>query len=218
MIRNLMTMAGASLATILVASAIGVIGASATTSGHFTTNAPSGQVKLDITESTETTDRTTWNAFGTSISCHKVNYAAPNLTSSTVSTITITPEYANCTTGSEGSANIKMNGCHYSFASRTEGHGTVKLICATGKKVEVESGAGTMKFAEQTPKGGAVYTTIDASGLHALTIDLTAEGLTGECHGACQIFGTNNANGKLTGSVTVVATEVAEPFVGITAT
>jgi hypothetical protein len=218
MTRNLKTIFGASVATLLVVHAISVLGASATTSGHFTSNAASGQSKLDITEGTETSHTTTLNAYSTSITCHTAHYTAPNLTSATVTGVTVAAEYTSCTNGSGQAVTVRMNGCHYFFRSRSEGHGTINFLCPAGKKAEVEWSGNTMKFGEQTPKGGAVYTTTEASGLHALTVDITAEGLTLECHGSCQIFGTNSSTGKLTGSVTVSATEVSEPYVGITAT
>jgi hypothetical protein len=216
MTRYVITVLSASLVTAIAMHAVGVFGASATTSGHFTT--ANRQTWLDIAESTETAHKTTLTAFGSTISCHNAHYKAPDVIVGTATGVTVTAEYTNCTTGSGGAATVRMNGCDFSFTSRTEGHGTIHFACPAGKKAEVETGVGTMKFGSQTPKGGAFYTTTEANGVHGLTVDITTEGIVAECHGACQIVGTNTTTAKLTGAAVVTATEVAEPFVGITAT
>jgi hypothetical protein len=204
MIRSLKTGFGLSMLVALLVAAFGVMNASATTSGHFTSE--SAETKLDISEETGTAHTTTLSAFGSTVTCHKVDYSASNIIGTTTQTITAFAEYTNCTTGTGGAATVRMNGCHYQFTSRSTGHGTTHFICPAGKKAEVESSAGTMKFGAQTPSAGATYSAIIGSktGKNAITASITAE-----CHGACQFIATHTSTATLKGSVTVEGTNAA---------
>jgi hypothetical protein len=219
MIRSLKAAFGLSLVAALVMSVVGVFGASATTSGHFSSE--SAKTTYNITENTETTHKTELSAFSATVSCHEVKYTGAQTNTAIFSALTVTPEYKSCTSGS-GVAHVRMNGCHYVFTPRTTGHATAHFLCPTGKKAEVESTStgSTMKFGAQTPTtNGVTYSAIVIDGKNALTTNITVEGIHGECHGACQIFGTTTTTGKLLGSVTVQGKDATTGIVtGIKAT
>jgi hypothetical protein len=205
MIRSLKTALGLCVLAALLTGAIGATSASAATSGHFTSE--SAQTKLDITGATGTSHEATLSIFGVAISCHQFTYTGSNLTVTTTQTITASASLTNCTTGGSA-ATVNMNGCDLSFTSRTTGHATTHFICPVGKKAEVITSNGTMKFGTQTPTtGGVTFTAITMGTKPALTANITVEGIHAECHGACQIFGTSNTAGKLTGSATVQGTD-----------
>jgi hypothetical protein len=220
--RSLKAGLGLSMLVALIVAAFGVMSASATTSGHFTSDS-AGETKLIPTEATGTTHTTSLSAFGLTVTCHNVTYTAANMKTATTQEITVTPTYLGCTSG-ENPAHVRMNGCHYIFTSRTApGHGTPHFLCPVGKKAEVEiTGSNCiMKFGAQTPtSGGATYDTIEMAGKHALTVNVTAEGIHAEAHGGiCVFFPTNTTTAKLTGSVTVRGENPATgAAVGITAT
>jgi hypothetical protein len=219
MIRNLRAAFGLGLVTAMTLGALNVVGASATTSGHFVSSSASGISRLEIQEGTDGLHKLELAAIGTTVACHATHFAAPNLTSTTATAITVSAEYTSCTSGGNA-ASVTMSECYFEATSPpVSGHGTVHLRCPSGAKVQVHTSAGTISFGEQTPtKGGVAYTTSEVGNLHALTVDVTAEGIHYECHGACLIFGTKGTTAALKGSLTVQSREVGDPIVGLTAT
>jgi hypothetical protein len=202
MIRSLKTGLGLSMLVALLVAAFGVMNASATQTGHFTSS--STNTKYDVREATGTAHSTQLSAYGSTVECHHATYNVHHTSSTTFTTLAVTPEYTACTTGSGGAATVRMNGCYYDFTSRTTGHATVHLICPAGKKAEVETSGGLEKFGAQTPTtGGVTYT--NENGL--ITVNITVEGIHAECHGACQLLGTNTTTASLKGSVTVEGTD-----------
>jgi hypothetical protein len=221
MIRSLKAAFGLSLLVALLVSAVNVMSASAITSGHFYSHSTSsaGRTIVDITEVTGTEHVTKLSAIGTSVECHTVDYSKPHFTTTTQE-ITVTATYTNCTQGGNA-ATVTMNGCHYIFTSRTPpGHTTSHFRCPVGARAEVHTSAGTLSFGEQTPKGGITYAAISEGGIAALTANITAEGISYTCHGACQIFGTSGTTATLTGSATIRGTNTDVPtnFVPVTHT
>jgi hypothetical protein len=211
---------GLALLAALATSAIGVMSASATTSGHITSEVTS--TKLDFTAATGTTHQMKIidSQMG-SIECHNQPFTA-SVIPSTVQEITVTTTYSGCTTADGTPLEAHMNGCHYIFTSRTApGHGTVHFRCPPGKTMIFTQGPTcTFTFGEQTPAGGIVYETITgANGKHAITANVTVSNLTATRHGTCQIFGTNGATNKWSGSMTIEGTNASTGApVGITAT
>jgi hypothetical protein len=207
MIRSLKAAFGLSLLTALAMSVFGVFNASAIQSGHFTSEFT--KTSYIITEGTDTDHKTQLTAFGGTVTCHNVKYVGHHTGAATFTSLTVTPTYSSCThNASNVVAHVRMNGCHYQFTSRVPpAHATAHFICPSGVKAEVEvttSPISTMKFGTQTPTaGGVVYETIEMEKKHAITANITVEGIHGTCHGPCQIFGTETKTGKLTGSVTV---------------
>jgi hypothetical protein len=222
MIRSLKAAFGLSLLAALTMTAISGGNASAINAGannHFVSEAAS--TFLDISEATGSVHATQFTGWGTTISCHHPTYSAPEI-GTTTQEITVTPDYKNCTTGSNAVATVDMNGCHYKFTAPGAGtHATVHFICGAGKFAQITTGGGTMTLHPQTPTiKGVTYTKIvDAgTGKHGITVNVTVEGLHGTCHGACQILGTTRTDAKMTGSVTVWGTNAEGKTINITAT
>ena len=201
------------------------MGASAITNGHFVSDSPSGKTKLDITQQTGSTHETLLSAYGTNSACHKVTYTAHHI-GTTATAIIVTPQYENCTTSASNPMHVAVHGCYFEFTSRSSGHATPHFKCPAGKKATLTitnsngSSTSTMQFGEQTPAGGVVYEAVTTNNKHAITANFTVEGIVGECHGVCQLLGTNTTTAKLTGSVTVAGTntEKAVESVNITVT
>ena len=209
---------------LLAAMALGAFGvttASATQSGHFTSESPSGRTSFNLLEKTGSEHETTLSAYGMTTTCHDSTYHVHHVSSPTFTTFTVTPTRLGCTTGSGETATVRMNGCSYDFTSRSApNHATVHLECPVGSKTEIESSGGTVKIGAQTPHcGGVTYSTIEMEGKHAITINLTLECMTAECHGLCQLLGTNTGTAKLTGSLTLQGKDTDTGLVtGITST
>lgn len=221
MIRSLKTGLGLSMLVALLVAAFGVMNASATTSGHFTSDS-GGETKLIATEATGTTHETALSAYGLGVTCHNVAYSPKTLTTATTQEITVEAVYTNCTSGSN-EAKVRMNGCHYIFTSRTAPeHGTTHFLCPGTNRAEVEipSSNTLISFGAQTPTlKGATYSTIEMEGKHAITANITTEGIHAHCHrGVCLLLGTTTTTAKLTGAVTVRGTNSANAPVNITAT
>jgi hypothetical protein len=182
---------------------------------HFTST--SHETILDINEATGSGHETTLSLPASTITCHNATYVGALGTTAT--SITVDAHYTNCTHGGS-SAHVRMNGCAFvSTAPGAGAHATVHLECPLEKKLEVDAtGSSLFKFGSQTPKGGIVFTTTVTSGVHTLTANITTEGLVAECHGACQILGTTQAFGKLTGSLTIEGTNDFGARRAITAT
>jgi len=194
-----------------------VIAASATVTGHFTSDS-AVETLLDISEPTGTAHALKVTGGTTEVTCHKATYNS-KIMGATVISVIVTPTYENCTDQSGGAASVTMNGCRFEIKSRTTGHGTTHLLCSAGVKVQVHAAGNTLSFSPQTPtKGGLTYTTTTENGKHALTVDVTAEELHYECHGTCMFSGTNRVNGTLTGSVTVTGTDPNGSPINITST
>jgi hypothetical protein len=222
MIRNVKAAFGMTLLVALVASAVNVMGASATDpspGNHFTSDATN--TKYDLTEITGTPHETTFTAYGTTITCHHITYKVHHTSTTTFTSLTVTPEVTGCTAGG-GEAIVHTNGCHYEFTAKNSAatHATVHLRCPTGKKIDVTTSGGTMRIGAQTPtKGGVTYTNILMDAKNAITINKTIEGIHVECHGACQIFGTTSATGTMKGAMTLQGTDtITGAPVNITAT
>jgi hypothetical protein len=200
--------------------ALGALSASATTSGHFTSDAPSGTTILHMAGATGSSHDAELFAYGSAISCHNIEYSVNPVTTRTVTSLTVTAGFSNCTTDSGDTATVRMNGCHFQFTSRSTQHATVHFLCPEGKRAVVETSAGVMKFPPQTPTtGGLTFGTTVENGAHAVTVNVTAQGLHAECHGICQLLGTKTTTAQITGSGTVVGTDaVTKGPVDITAT
>jgi hypothetical protein len=215
MIRSLKAAFGLALVAAMAFSAMSVMSASATVSGHFTSDS-GGTTVLDIKEVTGG-HAITLSAIGTTVTCHTAKYTS-SIAVATTQQLSVTPVYENCTTGSGGAATVTMNGCTYTFNSRSTGHGTAGIVCPGSARAEVHTSAGTLSFGTQTADEGLVYTTVTHSTKHALTVDVTAKGIDYTCHGACQIFGTSGTSATMTGNVTATGKTTGGTVVNITAT
>jgi len=203
MLRTLKAALGLGLLAALVMSAMSVMSASAITSGHFTSDAPSGTTKAQITSVTGGNHSLTLSipALGTTVNCHSFTYSG-HMTGSTQQALKAEGSLQNCTTNQGEAAVVTNNGCALEFTSRSTGHMTTHFVCPVGAKAEMHTANGTFTFGTQTPtKGGAVATTIlGPGGKHSITADITVEGIHYECHGFCAIFGTTGTTATISGS------------------
>jgi len=221
MIRTLKAAFGLSLMAALTLIAVNAMSASAITSGHFTSDVST--TILDITEKTTEPEKSgheiVLSALGDEVTCHKPTYTS-SFTGTTTQALTVEAKYENCTNGNKEAVTVTMNGCDYTFTSRSTGHATTHFKCPNSETfAEVHGPTGTFTFTTQTPAGGATYTTVTEEGKHALTVNITASEITFTCHGLCAIFGTHpSQKASMTGAVTVTGTDANKNPVNITAT
>jgi len=224
MIRNPKALLGLCLLIVLAMSATGGGGASATSGGHFTSEA--NHTEISGTESTGFIEgiRHTiqFFAMGSVVKCHSASYTG-TLPAKTVTEITLTPEYFNCTMNEETDptpSSITMNGCDYLFTIRSNNvdseFSTVHLKCPAGKEIEIHTTNCTLKIPGQTTEGAA-YNKITVAGKHAITLIVNTDKLTYSRHGFCSILGTHTKDAIIKGSLTLHSHSGLE-IVGLTAT
>jgi len=215
---------GLGLLAVVATSAFAVMNAGAATGGHFVHEGPENHVTITGTENTGTPHvlhfKEEGAAASSAISCHQTSYHGV-VNAKTVTSVTITPSWSNCTTtdGSNTSFEIDENGCTFTFKSGKTGetHHTAELVCAAGKAVEITHPNCTITVPPQLLKA-VTYTTILKNEKHALTMNVTAKGITSHFHaGICIFLGTTHKS-ELTGSVTVSAETTLGVPVGITET
>jgi hypothetical protein len=123
----------------------------------------------------------------------------------TAKTIKVLPSYNNCKAFGFN-AEVKMNGCEYEFLEPTSLKASTKILCPTGKQIEIVAfGFCTMTVGAQSP-GGTVSYTNEGAGSGRFT--KTTSAVTGIVYGGnC---GSGN-NGTYSG-VTDVRGYSKEPF------
>jgi hypothetical protein len=210
------------LLAVMATSAFAV-NAGATIGGHFTNDAPNGHATIIATETTGTLHTLHFLKEGgsaeESITCHNAIYTG-TINALTVQSMTVTPLWADCTTGSQGTAfDIDENGCTLTFTSGKTGqtHHTVGYQCPAGKAIEITHPNCTIRVPPQTVSGITYTTTIEAT-KHALTMDVTAKGMTSHYEaGICIFLGTSQKM-ELKGSVTIKAADTNGNPVNLTET
>jgi hypothetical protein len=205
MIRSLKAAFGLSLLAALALSAMSVMSASATDPGptnHFTSS--TANTKYTVTEATGTAHSVTLHAYGGELTCHKPQYAVHHTSTTTFTTLTVTPindtEWG-CTDKEGNHATVHFKGCHYQFTAKGPGtHATIHFKCPVGVKAEVTLANGSvLKFKEQTPVGGATYVNTNGE----VTANITATGIHVTCHGICQILGTTRTDATMVGAAKI---------------
>ncbi len=200
-------------------SAGAVMNASAGGGGHFVSDIAHTEIKG--TEEWTHHQHIALHGFSGEIGCNTASYSATT-TSTTVTSLTVTPNYANCfTTGeSEAIVPITMNGCQYTLtvASKTTNNTTQTshLICPIGKKIEVHHPNCTITIWPQWFTSGLKYTTTTENGKHIITVDSNIR-FNLERHGLCAIFGVTGI-GTINGSATVRGFDTVGNQVNVTAT
>lgn len=205
---------GVGLLAVVVTGAFAVMNASATVGGHFTNDAVLGHAIVTGTESTASTHRLAFVREGASaeeeITCHQASYIG-TVNAVTVQSVTITPAWSNCTTGTTGSGTpfeVHENGCSLTFPSGKIGetHHTVHVLCPPGVAIDITHANCTITVPAQTLRG-ITYTTTVENNKHALTVNATIKGITAHYHGGICIFLGTTQKWEVTGSVTVKATD-----------
>lgn len=217
---------GLGLLAVMATSAFTVMNAGAAVGGHFVHDGANGHAVITGAEATGTTHSLGFVKEGGSeaeeITCHQAAYTG-TVTAGTTDTVTITPAWSNCTTGTSGSGTsfeVHENGCHFTFASGVTGetHHTVHLTCPGAKPyVEITHPNCGIRIPTQLLKA-VTYTTIIVNEKHALTMNVTAKSITSHYEsGICIFLGTTHKS-EMKGSVTVSAKDLAGNPVNITET
>lgn len=212
---------------LLAAMAMGsfaVVNASATVSGHFTSD-----IEHTILVGTENLHTSHFLEFeneggSTPIVCTEASYSG-TIGPKTVQSVQVFPTYSKCETkgaGNPGSVVVHMNGCSYTFGSNSTGHGTATVDCPVGQTIVITHPNCTIRIPGQAPSatrltGGLTYTTTLET-KHALTVDVTVSKITGHYEGGICIFLGTSQNFRMNGSVTVRGTDTAGVPVNITQT
>jgi hypothetical protein len=216
---------GLGLIAALALSAVAVLSASAETGGHYLTEEEHAILKVSEgeEEGVKHKQELVFPPIGP-IHCPKVSYGATT-TQFTVTEITITPTYEECTvTKTNEPVDITMNGCAYLFTVRKvrpqERHNTVDIECPTGKKIVIHvTNVCTIEVGPQTLKQGAVYRTRGSGKTHELTVENTGRVFYTRESGLCALLGTTpEEEGEMAGSFTLKAFNTVGEQIGLTAT
>ena len=219
---------GLGLLAIMATSAFAAMNASAKLGGHFVHDAADGHAIITGTEPTGSTHKLAFVKEGggaeEEITCHKAEYTG-TLTAPTVESVTITPHWDNCTTGTAASGGtsfgIDENNCHFTFTSGAVGqtHHTVHLTCGAGAPAYVEITHPNCGIRVPPQSLSAVtYTTTVESNKHALTLNVTAKGITSHYESGICIFLGTSQKAEMKGSVTIHAVDTNGNRVNITET
>ncbi|HEX9967864.1 MAG TPA: hypothetical protein VGB06_07950 [Solirubrobacterales bacterium] len=192
---------GLGVLAAVAAGSIAAVNASATANGHFT----SGTAHVLIKGTENTTHKVKLSVDGgTTFECDEASYTGTT-NSTTVTELTITPTYHKCHTTGGVIFPKTMNGCDYVFYSQgTRVHGTVKIICPSGKAIEIHHPNCTITVGtSHALAGGVSYTNLTQQ----LTANFTVSEIPAEYHaGACIFLGTSH-KATMTGSLTIAGTD-----------
>ena len=108
------------------------------------------------------------------VTCKHAQFSSTT-SGSTASSLTMHPEYTECTWLEEPAA-IDADGCNLIFSAGTNGNGhlPIQLSCTSGKAVTVTSSACILSFGSQNAEGGARATNFGSGSTRNVTIEATA--------------------------------------------
>lgn len=223
---------GLGLLAVMATSAFAVVNASATSNGHFTSEATEHHLIVKGTEAAGTGHQLKFteikNAPGhptvenaVSIECTHAEYhgTLEGIAATTTTAVRVRPTYKQCRTSSEaaGSHQVPIDvpaSCGTNvFEFTSGGTGTVHVNCT----ITITHPNCEIKVDPQTV-AGVTYTTTTESNKHALTMNVNVKTITGTYHnGLCVFLGTTH-HFEMVGSVTVWAENTLGGRVGITHT
>jgi hypothetical protein len=216
---------GLGLLAVMATSVFGVMNAGAVFGGHFVHHGVDPHATISGVESTGSIHKLEFvkegGAASEVISCHNASYTG-TVTANTFQSVTITPAWSNCTTGTpetEPSFEVDENGCDFTFTSGKTGstHHTAILTCPVGKSIEITHPNCTIRIPAQT-LSAVTYTAITEGGKNALTMNVTAKPITSHYEaGICIFLGTTQKS-EMKGSVTIKATDTLGAQVNLTHT
>jgi hypothetical protein len=222
---------GLGLLAVMATSALAVVNASATSTGHFTSEATEHHLIVKGAETVGTPHRLHFNEVrnepghpttGSSITCTHASYqgtlSGPAATTTTA--VQVRPTYKECSTNGEPPHNVVVDvpeSCGNNvFEFTSGGTGTVHLNCNI--TITHPNCAITLTAADNKKLSGITYTTTVEQNRHALTMHVNVKTIKGEYHsGFCVFLGTTHYF-EMTGSVTVWAENTLTGRVGITHT
>lgn len=219
-------MLGLGLLAVLALSSIFVASAGAVRSGHFTSDSAFGTTTIVGSETAPNHQLEASSASlpGVGIVCLPGAYHG-TVTALTTDEVRVVPTWGQCeTTPIDGKQVliINVNGCVFKFTPRTEpGDATAGLVCPPGKAFIItapHSGC-RLTFSPQTVANAVTYDTVTENSKHAITLTVTASGISFTAHeGLCMFLPTTLNDWQISGAVTVTGTDVNSNFVSITAT
>jgi|SRR6187549_656112 len=211
---------GLGLLAAMAMTAVGVLNASASITGHFTHTATGGHGLVVGTESG--THRVKFSVDGgTPIECEEASYHG-TVSAATVTAVRVTPTYGKCKTegGAAGSVVVDTNECHFVFHSNTKasgsnptGHATVTVECTSKGPIVVTHPNCEITIPSQS-LSGVTYTPNGSE----ITLDSTVGGITSHYHGGICVFLGTTHTGTMTGSATVKGTNTDGSAASISAT
>lgn len=216
---------GLALVAALAVGVVGVMGATASTGGHFISEKSHTIIKAEQVSSHVLFD----HELGIGITCKKASFEGTS-NAETTTALTITPHYTECSGGGDSSVDVTMNGCAYIFTVNTSpatSDNTTHVECPEGKVIEVHVdpplvGTCTITIKAQTPKGGLTYETGESSGKHDIFSNITVSEIHAVKHeSGFGCFGESGTSqtATLNGTATVKGFETdGTTPVGITAT
>jgi hypothetical protein len=197
MIRNFKLL-GLAISAMLLLGALGAASASAALF-HST---------LDHTTFTGTGSNEKFTVDAGVTECKKSAYAGTT-TEKTVSTLSVTAEYKECTSTFGVAVTVDMNGCEYTFHTVTNGvtTNTVDIHCPEGKNIEVtapgcvvtvhpHTGYKTVTFTNSSP-------TTDVTANVHITNTITYEEHNKGFFPTCKQNTVTKSNGSFTGTATI---------------
>jgi hypothetical protein len=206
---------------LLVAIAVGsltAMSASATVSGHFTHDAVGGQASITAREGGTHRVKISSDG-GTPIECDTAVYHG-TMSSSTTTTIALTPTYFACHTegGAPGSVAIDSSNCHWILHSRSSQHATAGIYCPfENGGIVITHPNCTLRLQSQTGTG-VTYTTTTENGKHQITLNYTVSNLIIFYESGICIFLGKTHSAVVVGSYTMEATDKNGQLVNLTAT
>jgi hypothetical protein len=215
---------GLALVAALAVGAVGVMGATASTGGHFISEQSHTIIKAEQVSSHVLFD----HELGIGITCKKASFEG---TSNAITTteLTITPHYTECSGGGDASVDVTMNGCAYVFTVNTSpatSDNTTHVECPAAKVIEVHVdppivGTCTITIKAQTPLGGLTYEAGSSGGKSDISSNITISGIHAVKHesgfGCFGSAGTSET-ATLSGTATVKGFTTEGAAVGISAT
>lgn len=216
---------GLGLLAVMATSAFAVANAGATLGGHFTNDAANGHAVVTGTEITGSAHQLAFvregGAAADEITCHNASYTG-TVNALTVQSVTITPAWSNCTTGTEGTGTafeVHEGDCVLTFTSGKTGEAnhTVDVVCGKSAGFTITHPSCHITVPPQTTRG-VTYTTTVESNKHAITLNVAVKGITSYYEsGICVFLGTTQKS-EMKGSVTIKATNTTGEAVNITET
>ncbi len=209
---------GLGLLATLAMSAVAVMNASATSSGHFISDAADGHTIVNQSIEPESPHGFNVSVEGGSIECDEANVQG-TATTNTLTAVEGIMTLGKChTTGSEpGTTVVHMNGCSGRGTSNSSGTGTGHLLCPAGKTVVVTHPNCTITVPPQSGVGGFTYTNVNDGSKHTITVDVNLQYAVQYHAGICIFTGTNHT-ATVSGSTIVKATNTQGEQVNITST
>ena len=210
---------GLGLLAVLATGAFAVMNATAETGGHFTSEVH--HTTIVGAEQVGTKHKLEFTVDGNAITCTNASYHG-TISATTVESVTVAPNWDNCYTTPESTEfGVDENGCTFTFTIGREGqaakHHTAHLVCPAGKNIEITHPNCNITVPPQTVSG-VVYKTVEEAGKHAITMEVTAGGVTSYYHEKVCVFLGTNHTGEMHGSVTVWGEDTLGNRVSITAT